>query len=484
MVKRGIGIDIGSTHLRAVQISRTGDEFHIEKGFSTQTRRSADSVPDMLRKLVNRHGFDRHADVAVSMPRNAVFLRNLETDSTDLKQVCELAKQDFPIGPDEIVLHVYSRRELPGRKYSFLVAAVTKESLRERLDIIDSAKMSLNFVDTAVFAVHSTVAVNHPEILVGRAIIAYIDETYLTLAVTEDNNILIVRNIPITLSSRKNDDLAQKHVAEMLSDEVEIAWLKVFGSGVEENTKIYLLKTDGASDGLKVSIEENLTCQVTIVNPYAKVKSLLRSSDKAEICLAEGLALRALAPDKTTGINFLDAANADIEPTLNLKKELTTCAMLVAAIVLALLAGLFVRLWRLEARHTSVKNEIKEIFQCTLPEEKNIVRPLIQLEQKLQSLQKDYALFGYAADTGMQPLEVLRLISVSMPSEIKINDMLITAKSVRLMGTSPSFENVYDWQRLLQDVPQFSSTDVQDVRKESESELVHFNILVSLATLG
>ncbi len=484
MIKRCIGIDIGSYHLCAVQVSRTDDEFQIEKAFCTQTRRKADSVPDMLSNLIGKHGFDRHAAVAVSMPCKAVFLRNLETSSTDLEQVCKLAKQDFPIGSEEILLQVYSRRKLTGQKYSVLVAAVTRQSLRERVDLLTSAKLSPNLVDTTVSAVHSTIVVNHPEIAVGRAVIAYIDEKYLTLAVTEDSNILIVRNIPVTLPFGNNAHLAQKRIAEILSDEVEIAWLRVFGSGIEENTRIYLLATNGAYDGLNIFIEEHLNCQVTIINPYAKVKNLLRTGDKTEVCLAEGLTLRVLAPEKTTGINLLEAANNDTKPTLNLKKEVATFAILTAAIVLVLLVGLFVRVWRLEAKNTRVNNEIRQLFQRALPEEKNVVRPLIQLEQKLQSLRKDYTLCSYVSEVGLRPLEVLRVVAVSMPSEIKVNDMLITSESVRLMGTSPSFEHVYYWQQLLQDVTHFTGADVQDVRKESESGLVHFNILVSLTTMG
>jgi Tfp pilus assembly PilM family ATPase len=484
MIKRCIGIDIGSSHLRAVQVSRTEDEFNVEKAFCTQTRRKADSVPDMLGNLVGRHGFDKHAAVAVSMPGRDVFLRNLETSSTDTEQIYKLAKQDFPIGSQEILLQVYSQRKLTGQKYSVLVAAATRQSLRERVDLLTSAKLNPNLVDTTVSAVHSTIVVNHPEIAAGRAVIAYVDEKYLALAVTEDSDILIVRNIPVTLPSGNNANLAQKRIAEILSDEVEIAWLRVFGSGIEEDTRIYALATDGDYDGLNLLIEERLNCQVTIINPYAKVKNLLRSGDKAEICLAEGLALRLLAPEKTSGINLLEAADNDEKPELNLKKEFVTFAILTAAIVLVVLAGLFVRVWRLEAKNDWVNNEIRQVFQRALPEEKNVVRPLIQLEQKLQSLRKDYTLCSYASEVGLRPLEVLRVVAVSMPSEIKINDMLITSESVRLMGTSPSFEHVYYWQKLLQDVAHFTGADVQDVRKESESGLVHFNILVSLTTMG
>jgi hypothetical protein len=124
---------------------------------------------------------------------------------------------------------------------------------------------------------------------------------------------------------------------------------------------------------------------------------------------------------------------------------------------------------------------MKEIFQCTLPEEKNIVNPLAQLEQKLQAVRKDYALFGSISGAGAGPLEVLHAIAISTPSELKINldDVQVTAESVRLAGTSDSFESVYNWQHLLGDALHFSTVDVRDVRREPDSEMVRFVVLAS-----
>ena len=71
----------------------------------------------------------------------------------------------------------------------------------------------------------------------------------------------------------------------------------------------------------------------------------------------------------------------------------------------------------------------------------------------------------------------------STPREININieDMLITTESVRLMGTSQSFDSAYNWQRLLQDAPEFSTVEVQYIQREPEGELVHFTVIASFA---
>jgi len=524
MVKRCIGIDIGSSCLRAVQVSRTGEQFHIEKVFSMQTRRGSDSPPEILRSLTSKYGFDRRADVAISMPNDAVFFRNLETDFAGLEQIRTLSKRDpkrgkehlqtrsvlehnFPIEPDEIIAQVCSYRRSSSDKYSVLVAAVKRASLRERLNILAGANMRPNLVEAAIFAVHSAIVVNHPEIMSGTAVVAYWDESYLTLAVTQNDNILVVRNIPVIFRSdnnkrRKvravrrdrnqryrgirvvrtrleNTDSVQEQVAELLSREAQITWRKVFGSEIEQDNKIYLMAGDSIPIGFEAAVEENLHCQTTIVDPHAKVRGSAEYNGDAAICLAEGLALSALAPEETKSINFLEADTANVRPTLGLKREFITCAILMAAIAVVSLLGLFVRLSHFETKYAHIKNEIEETFQAALPEEKNIVSPLAQLEQKLQSLREDYRLFAPFSPTDLRPLDVLRSITVNTPSQVRIDDLLITTESVRLNGTCDSFESVYQWQRLLREIPGFTLVDVQDVQKEPKSGTVHFTIMVS-----
>jgi Tfp pilus assembly PilM family ATPase/Tfp pilus assembly protein PilN len=486
MVKRCIGIEIGLSYLRAVQIARTEDELCIEKIFSAQTRRSKDSPQEILRSLSNNHGFDRRADVAVSMPHDAVFYRSLETDVAGLEQISQhtesVLEHNIPIPKEQIIAQTCSRRQLPDDKYSVLTAAVARASLRERLNILAGAKIHPNLVETAIFALHSTIVTNHPEIATSKAIIVYIDESYLTLAVVENGNILIVRNIPIVYSPDNNADSVPVQATEVLIREAKVTWRKVSDANIEQETKMYLAVGSDVSNDLEAAITENMNCRIVIVEPYARIKCIPEHNGDNEICIAEGLALRGLALEKTVGINFLDADNADTKPVLDLKKELIICATLAAAIVVISFVGLFVRLLHLESKYANIKNELREIFQRTVPEETNIVNPLVQLEQKLESFRKDSQLFASFYPTNLSPLKVLHSITTNTPQQgnIRINDMLITTESVRLQGTCDSFDSVYRWQRLLQGIPGFTLVDVQDVQKNPRGNAIHFTVLISL----
>jgi Tfp pilus assembly PilM family ATPase len=488
MIKRCIGIDIGSTHLCAVQVSRTGQRFCIEKTFCTKIRRSTDSPRGILKTLTAKHGFDRHADIAVSMPHDAVFFRNLETGSADPQEISlrnsPAFEHDFPIRPDEIIAQAYSQHQLAGQANNVLVAAVARAAIRERLNTLADGRVHPALVDAPIFAIFATATINHPEITAGNAIIAHIDESCLTLAIAQNGNILAVRKLPVILQSDNGSQLTLEQLADLLSNEAQITWRKLFDGEIEQDTKVFLAAQEDIADRLATALGENLHCQITVIEPCANVHCSADYNGDGEICVAEGLALRILAPESTTGVNFFEADNAETEPKFDLKKQFMISAALLAAIVVVSLAGLFVRLLRLEGEHARVQKEIKEVFQSTLPEEKNIVNPLAQLTQKLESLRNSYGPFGYGSDAGTGPLDVLREITACVPQEqgITISNMLITAESVRLAGTSRSFQPVYDWQQRLNAIPRFSTVNVEDIHRGSEGGLVNFTILLSLAT--
>lgn len=488
MIKRYIGIDIERSCLSAVQLTRTDRQFCIEKVFSRQINENSDSVPNILETLTSKHGFDRRAGIAVSMQDDAVFFRSLKTDFLGDEHTRTISKSalehNFPMQPNNIVAQICPHKHLEGENTSVLIAAAKKDSLYERIDTLKTAKMCPDRVEARIFAVHSTVMINHPEMMTGRTIIAYINESYLTLAIVKDSRTLMVRNIPFVSYSNDNSHAHQQQVAKQVSYEAEITWQKVFGNSINADATLYLAKGNNVSDDLVLVIAENFNCRIVAVDPYAKVINSSQQNDPPAICVAQGLALGLLLPGEVTGINFLEVEKSSIKPTVNMKKEIAIYAILLAAIAAISIGGLFLRLSRLESKYVMVKNEINEVFRQTLPQEKNIVNPLVQLDQKLQSVQKSYTLFSPVSTAGLGPLEIFHTISTSVPSKTIISSMLINTDSVRLTGSCQSFELVYSWQRSLEENKIFANIELQNVKKDTQSQKVHFTMIISLATGG
>jgi len=489
MLKRCIGIDVGSSHVRAVQVARAGQRFRVEKVFCTPTRRSPDSPSDILKSLTTEYGFDRRADVAVSMPRNTVFFRRLETDLSGPQQIHEhpssVSEHNFPIQTDDVITQTYGPCELPDQQSSALIAATDRKSLKATLGVLAGATLHPKIVEPAIFAIHSTIVLNYPKTVTQTAMISYIDDSCVTLALVENGGILSVRNIPL-VPLPDDPDLAGQRIADVVSREARITWRKVHGTGTKPESTIYLVGPTDIADGLRTLLEADLHCETVIVDPCAQVQRCPDCQADWQICVAEGLALRALAPGQTTGVNFLDAPKFDEATPFSLKKELVICTTLAAAIAVVWLAGLFTRLSYLETHYANIKGHIAELFHRTLPQEQNMVSPLAQLQQKLDSLRDDRQLLASFDPMSLTPLQVLHAISTKAPpqADIQIQDLLIAADSVRLTGTCDSFASLSKWRRLLQDAALFTAVDAQDIHKEPKTGTVRFTILLFSRSIG
>lgn len=471
--------------MSAVQISYTDQQVRIERVFSEKIGEAENEIPNTLRDLINKHDFDRRAAIAIALPDDAIFFRSIKAESVDDNQVDLISQSalehSFPIQPDNIIAQICPHSQSDGATTSVLVAAAKRDSLYDTLNTLKIAKMHPTRVEAKIFAVHSTVMTNHPESDTGRVIIAYINESYLTLAVTQDSHILMVRNIPFAACYDDNDSEHRQQIAKAMLCEADITWQKVFGDKTNEDTRIYLAKGSNVPEKLETAIKEASNCTVVTVNPYAKAKSSQQHNDRAAICVAQGLALGLVLPEKAAGINFFEVEKCSIEPTVNLKKEIAIYAILVAAIAVISVGGLFLRLSRMESEYATVKNEITEVFKQTLPQETNIVNPLVQLDQKLQSLQKSYTLFAPVSGAGINTLETFHAITTSVPAHANIDSILITAESVRVTGACQSFELVYDWQKLLENNQAFTNIDMQNVKKDNQTQKVNFTMSISLA---
>jgi len=484
MIKRCIGIDIGRTYVRAVQIARTPEGLAVEKAFGMQTRRSTDSVSEILQSLMTEHGFDSRADVAVSMLSQAVAFVEIQTDEAGLQAIQEgetlKLRNDLPIAAEDAIIQVCSTRTLPKGKYSVLVAATSGESIREQLQSLSEGNIRPTAVDASILAMHTALVMNHSEAMIGTALILCVDESAITLAVTQDGKILIVRNIPIFCD--EGAPLSAEQTAELIEREVEITWRRLFGASPDGSLYVFLVSAPKTVEPLVAAIRGKVECRIVVADPYARLK---RSGDNMPadfpMCTAVGLALRALAPSPGDHGDFLVVYNARMQPGCNIKKELIACAALVVLTAAVWFTGLFVRLSALESEYAGLKGQIQNVFHQALPQEKNVVNPLVQLQQKIDSFRKEYEVFSSFRPGRFSPLEIMSTLTTRCPKEgnLKFHDLLITADAVQAVGTCDSFAVISEWQRSLKQVPGFDVVDIQDQKMDGWAGQVQFTLSMS-----
>ncbi len=485
MPKRCIGIDIGHVHVCAAQVARTAEGLRLEKAFAMQTRHGTDSVPAILRSLTDAHGFDRRADVAIALPQPVFFFADIETDAGGVERIRAMdtagLKDYFPIPADDIVAQVCSILRIEGSKSSVLVAASSRGRLREELRPLSEARIKPTGIDTPITAAHATILTNHPESATGLAIILCVDPSTLTLAVTHDGNILLVRNIPVSSSGVQDAETFAQQTADIVAQEIEITWRRLFGSDPDPGLRIFMIAPCQGLASLTPSIQDKTGGQVIPVNPCARVARSEDVEADLPLCVAEGLALRVLQPSQAKPIDFLAAYQARTRPRLRIKKELTVCAGLAAAAAVVWVAGLFLQLSSLESSYGQLKRQAQEVFRQAAPEEENIVDPVAQLQQRLDAFRKEAEALTGLRPGCPSPLEILYALSQNTPAAtgLKLQEVLIAADSVRITGTCDKFATFSEWQRQLETLPGLRLKDVPRPAKNARTGKVEFTIFLS-----
>lgn len=484
MVKKSIGIDMSRFHLRAVQIVQTPQGPRIEKVFGKPTRRSTDSLVDLLRALTGRHGFDRRAEVTVCLPHHAVFFADLEVDEATLQalRVGDITnlRDDLPIAAEKAIVQICSTRRLPNGRYSALVATTSTDLLSEELALLDEGKIRVTRMETPITAAHAAVRFNHPESNDGLAVLLVVDETVLSLAVIQEGNLIMVRNIPLRIPHDSDMASVSRQVADLLGRELEITWRKLFGIEAQADVPVFLIAPEAIRESLAATIQGDLGCRAVPVDACAQVELDPRVPWTSPMCVAEGLALRRLLPHGSAHIDFLRAHAAQRQPALNARKELTLCGGLLAAMAVIWIGGMFLHLSGLESQYARLKTDLQEVFHHTLPDEK-CVNPTVQLQQKLDLLRDGDGMPASFRPGTRTPLEILTALSAHHPADgsVEFDDVLIAGDAVRVIGTCRSFAVLAEWQRTLQENSGFEIVEKPNPARDAKTDRVQFALSLS-----
>jgi Tfp pilus assembly PilM family ATPase len=488
--RRSIGVDITPYCIRALQIREQADQFYIEKAFSVPTQRHSDTPIAIIRQLTEHHGFDRRLDVAVAMPHNSVFYREVKMDSCRPDQVGQPNSSGldnhFPIPAAQMIAHTCGENDPSGDSSSQLVAATDRDSVQQRLDHLSELQITPKLIESEIFALRAAALVNYPDMRFGRYVIVYVDQCHLSLAVLEDARVLVVRNTPMTLRTKRQDDTSREQkAAEFISHEVRMTWQKVFEDEVDSNARVLIATEHTFSSSLIAYIEQELSCPTELLDPCKHIQCATDLELGCDMVIAAGLAIRMLGPDRISGVNFLEGHHPIDHAPINLRKEVAVCSTLLLAIGIAWIVGLFVELSSLESRYSSLKADIEQTFRQVAPEEKNIVSPAVQLTQKIKTLEQEQQRFSQYL-VGSSPLTVLKRISMSRPSSstIRVNNLLVAGESASVRAICSSFDEPYQWQRALKKIPGFAQVETQSPQKDGKTGKVSFKIVLSTERPG
>lgn len=343
-----IGVDVGSSAVKLVELSKSGANYHLENyaietlpkdAMSDGAINNLDAVSACLERAWSRLG-TRTRNVCMALPASAVITRRILLAAGLDEEVLELqveaeASQYIPFAMDEVNLDFQILGPAPGNTEEIVVllAASRKANVEDRVAAAQSAGLKAVIVDVESFAEQQAVAlINSTKFSdVGDSLVALVDVGAHVTSVSvlkggesiysRDQQVggeLLNRQIQSLFGlspeeaeiAKRKGGLPDNYVADVLEPFRENVAMEVMralqffysSSPYSDISRLILAGGGAAIEGLAEAIAKQTELTVELANPFAtmsvsrKLTQRQLQVDAPALLLACGLALRRFDP--------------------------------------------------------------------------------------------------------------------------------------------------------------------------------------------
>ena len=488
-MKRSIGIDINRDKISMVQLRFMGGKFSLERASvreipessSTEEKHKAD-IKALISSMLTEENFDMSAKVTVTVPSDRVFFQSFRTDFSVNGDVQHLIKyeleDDFPIPFDELIAGICGSCELKGDYREYLIGALNRSELRDWIETIKEAHLKCLAVTADVCALYAVASVNNNLIVNSPSVIIHAYNSRIILAISVKGKLVSARHFNIQ-DLTEAEGSTPLTLVQVLTREIEMTLRAIFGSYADTRLKIFISSNNEFFDDLSLRLSEVMNCEVVALNPFTKM-DCSEQQPNLNIVIATGLALIG-TNEHLKVLNFLTIDKFRSDQTTETKRGLFIAGALLLVIGVLLVVRLFYELNNLKNQHELIKNQIRNVFVQTLPEEKKIVNELAQMNEKLEAVQAEYTTIAAGMSDRVLPLKILQVISekITPDQNIRLNDISMSPESVRLVGVAPSFESVDNLMSVLRQVSEFNKVEVPSIDVDPQSSGIRFTLSIT-----
>ena len=344
-VKPLIGVDITSTVVKLLELSKRGSRYKVESYFvlplaeNTVVEKNIADVEALSEAIIRAmaRADAKTGEAAIAVAGSAVITKLIEMPAELSEEAMEAqlaveADQYIPYPLDEVALdfEVIGPSSANKDQVDVLLAACRRETVESRAEALDLAGLHPKIVDVEVFAVERAfklIAEQHEDWEDKVVAIADIGATTMTLSVLVEGQTVYTReqlfggkqvteeiqrryglSAEEAGQAKKRGGLPEDYTSEILEPFKEALAqqitrsLQFCFSSTEYNHVDQLVLSGGvaAMENLVVDVEEKLGIPTVMANPFAnmainkKVNAVALASDAPAMLIATGLALRGL----------------------------------------------------------------------------------------------------------------------------------------------------------------------------------------------
>jgi type IV pilus assembly protein PilM len=339
-----LGLDISSTSVKLLELSRHGDRYRVEtyavralppNAVVEKNINDQEAVAEVIKAMVKQSKTKlKHAAVAVA--GSAVITKVIDmpaglSDDAMETQISLEADQYIPFPLEEVAIDFEVQGESPRNpdQVEVLLAACRRENVEMRASVLELADLTPEKVDVEAYSMERAyeLIAEQLEDQDGQ-VVAIIDvgATMTTLSVLVDAKTVytreqlfggkqlteeIQRRYGLSMEeaglAKKQGGLPDDYESEVLGPFKEAVVqqvtrsLQFFFSASQYNDVDYIILAGGVAsmDGLVALIEEKLGTQTVVANPFAgmsvssRVNAVALANDAPSLMIATGLAMRS-----------------------------------------------------------------------------------------------------------------------------------------------------------------------------------------------
>jgi type IV pilus assembly protein PilM len=340
-----IGLDISSTSVKLLELSRQGDTYRVE-GYAVKALppnvvvekniSDEEAVAEVVRDLV-KVSRSKVRDAAVAVAGSAVITKVVEmpaglSEDAMEAQIALEADQYIPYPLEEVAIdfEVQAASEIDPERVEVLLAACRRENVDLRQSVLEQADLVAKVVDVEAYTMERAFSLlteqfeDHDEGMVVA--IVDVGATMTTLSVLVGGKTVYTREqlfggkqLTEEIQRRYGLSTAEAGLAKKqggLPDDYELEVLEPFKEAVVQQVtrslqfffsssqyndvdQIVLAGGVAAMDDLASVIEEKLGAKTSVANPFAnmsvssKVNAAALANDAPSLMIATGLAMRS-----------------------------------------------------------------------------------------------------------------------------------------------------------------------------------------------
>lgn len=497
--KTSIGLDIGASCIKFVELKRAGDNIILNKCGVKEIPQDLKLdrekvVLQLISQLFSENNI-KSRNVNICAGGQSVFVRFvklLQVKEDKLKQTMKFEAQNqipFPLNEVAWDWSLLDRDKKTTKKA--VIAAIKKNLVEGMISNLKAIKLSTKIIDVLPIALYNCMAFNEDYGHERLGAILDIGMKVTNLVIFKDGNIW-VRSFPIAGERIKEakDQGLDEFIGE-IERSIEYYFMQSGEESQGEKRLDDLVLTGGGSaiEGIESKLAAKFNVRPKALDPFKKLKvekrivsNLDEKGGRNKFAIATGLALRSMA-DLKIEVNFLKEALSETQASK--QKFLYSRLSIAMAAVVAVSFSMFMRQdYSVKRLKLDKVGEMLDIYENYEPKIKKMQAREDILKEKINILYQ-------TADSRAIWLDVFRIISEILSKEVWITDVsgIVSLEKgglgrLDINGKATSYQSVNVFVSSLKSSPSFR--DVKPISSSMETdedtgeEIVKFSITMDV----